>query len=424
MPLKNLSKFQFLAATAFAGLTLAACEATVTEGSLTDATIYSGTADMTREEGEEVYLARFQKQSEAALQGGGLPSYDPLIEIAGTADYQPLPTGEAQIDSEALSAAQDFVAKRNTSAFMIWQNGAIVHEEYFGDADADYLVNAKSLAKPLTAIAVGRAIMGGHISSVDQPVADFITEWKEDPGKSKIKVRHLLDMRSGLLQQARAPEPEDILNRAYLHPFHEDVIVNDYPLTAEPGTKFQYANANSELVAVLIERATGEAYQDYLTQEVFTPLGAKGGTIWINRPEGVVHAGCCIQLPAESYLRLGILLLQDGVWESERLLPEGYVDAMRAPAAENPFSGMGVFVPGPFEGPDFAEDSVARQFLRMPQAEPFDDADIFYFDGNSNQTVYISQSEDLVILRTGSWPSEENPWDLSALPNMIMRGLD
>lgn len=424
MPLNALSKFRFLAATAFAGLTLAACDATVIEEPISEATIYSGTADMTREEGEEVYLARFQRQSEAALQGGGLPSYDPLINIAGAADYQPLPKGEAQIDAEALASAQDFVSKRNSSAFIIWQNGAVVHEEYFGDADADFLVNAKSLAKPLTAIAVGRAIMDGHISSIDQPVADFITEWKDDAQKSKMKVRHLLDMRSGFLQQAPAPEPENILNRAYLHPFHEDVIINEYPLTAEPGTKFQYANANSELVAVLIERATGESYQNFLTQEVFTPLGAKGGTIWINRPGGVVHAGCCVQLPADSYLRLGILLLQDGVWEGDRLLPEGYVNAMRTPTAENPFSGMGVFVPGPYEGPDFAEDSVARQFLRMPQAEPFDDADIFYFDGNSNQTVYISQSEDLVILRTGGWPSQENPWDLSALPNMIMRGLD
>ena len=168
-------------------------------------------------------------------------------------------------------------------------------------------------------------------------MADFISEWRGDPRRSKILVRHLLDMRSGFLPQGPAMTAEDILNRAYLHPRHEQIIIHDYPVVDEPGTRYEYNNATSELVAVLIERATGVRYGEWLSREVLQRIGSPGGTIWVNRPGGTAHSGCCLMLPAEAWLRLGVLLLQDGVWEGKRLLPAGYVQAMRTPTAENPY---------------------------------------------------------------------------------------
>ena len=65
-------------------------------------------------------------------------------------------------------------------------------------------------------------------------------------------------MRSGLLKQSFSKDPKDILNRTYLHPYHAEIIINEYPLTHEPGTRYDYSNANAELIAPLIERATGK----------------------------------------------------------------------------------------------------------------------------------------------------------------------
>lgn len=371
---------------------------------------------------EAEYMARFERQANAAIQGGGLPGYDPLIAVEGAGEVTPYTPVNGRIADAALTEATNYAEARNSSALLVWHEGRLVHERYFGETARDTLINSKSLAKPLTAIMVGRAIAEGHIASLDQPVADFITEWRGTP-KAAILVRHLLDMRTGLLPQGYSTEPDNVLNRAYLHPRHVDVIINEYPLVNEPGSRYEYANANSELVAELIERATGQRYDHYIASALLEPIGAAGGTVWINRPGGEPHSGCCIQLPAQTYLRFARLLLSDGVWEGKRLLPEGYVTAMRTATRENPHAGLGVFVAGDYVAgrgslnPDM-------ELSKTLHSEPYAAADLFLFDGNSHQVVYVVPSQDLIVLRTGSYPDKAMPWDNSILPNLIIEGIE
>ncbi len=371
---------------------------------------------------EAVYIQRYLAQERAAQTGGGLSNYDPLETVAGAQVISPLSSATPGARDAALKEARNFVSARSSSAFIVWHKGTLIEETYFDGYNRDALINAKSLAKPLTAILIGRAIAQGYIQSLDQPVADFITEWKDDQRRSKILVRHLLDMRTGLLAQGIPTGPEDILQRAYLHPRHDEIIINEYPLTHEPGARYDYSNANAELVAPLIERATRMRYARYLTKALLEPLGAAGGTIFVNRSGGMAHSGCCVQLPARTWLKLGILLLNDGVWNGRRLLPAGYAKAMRTPTRENPNAGLGVWTGEPYAkwrgslNPEFA---MGRTF----HSEPYAASDLFLFDGNGNQVVYIVPSQDLIILRTGNYPPKERPWDNSIIPNLIIRGM-
>jgi CubicO group peptidase (beta-lactamase class C family) len=233
-------------------------------------------------------------------------------------------------------------------------------------------------------------------------------------------------MRSGFLPQAPATTAEDILNRAYLHPRHDEIIIHDYPVVDEPGTRYEYNNATSELIAVLIERATGVRYGQFLSREVLQRIGSPGGEIWINREGGVAHAGCCLMLSPEAWVRLGVLLMQDGVWEGRRLLPEGYVAAMRTGTAENPYYGLGVYVAGRYIARrGFANPAREPAGRRVLHSEPYLADDLFMFDGNANQVVYVIPSEKLVILRVGDNPprSAGQEWDNSMLPNTVMRGI-
>ena len=372
---------------------------------------------------EALYLERFNALRDRT-GGAGLGAYDPLKAVPGSETWSTIPlqaAADRAVSEEALAAARSYAERNNSSAFLVWRDGALEAEHYFGAYDKNSLIVSKSLAKPLSVIAVGRAIERGAIDSLDQPVADFIPEWRDTP-KEKILVRHTLDMRSGLLGQAPAPTADDVLNRAYLHPAHDDVIIHEYPLVTEPGTRYEYANANSELVAPLIERATGVQYEDWITEEIFKPLGARGGEIWMNREGGTPHSGCCILLPAETYLRLAILLIEDGVWNGARLLPEGFVREMRTPTAENPHAGMAVYAGSPYiERRGAANPDVP--YGRTLHTEPYLADDLFLFDGNSNQVVYIVPSEKLIILRTGARPPQEPEWDNAKLPNLILRGL-
>jgi CubicO group peptidase (beta-lactamase class C family) len=414
-----------LAATLAFGLCLAG--PAVADGTAPPVAAATTTAPVVGSAAEQaVYLERFRQMS-SGLQG--LDRYDPLEPVPGAERYRPLPSvkaGRGTIAPAALEAARGYAERNNSNALLVWRDGKIEGQYYFGGNDAATPIVSRSLAKPLTAVAIGRAIELGRIRSLDQPVADFVTEWRGDARRSKILVRHLLDMRSGFLPQAIAMKPDDILNRAYLHPRHDEIIVREYPVVDEPGTRFEYNNATSELVAVLIERATGVRYGEFVSREILQPLGAAGGTVWVNRPGGTAHSGCCILVPPETWLRLAVLLLDDGVWNGRRLLPAGYVTEMRQGTPQNPYYGLGVYVAGKYtERRGFANPERQPPAQRVLHSEPYLAADLFLFDGNANQVVYVVPSERLVIVRTGNAPprASGNEWDNAYLPNTVMRGI-
>ena len=371
---------------------------------------------------EALYRQRFERLADPA-SGMGLPFYDTLQDVPGASQPQALVMAKMpRVSPDALEEAMDYAARTNSTALLIWQDGLIQAARYFGDTRAGTPLVSRSLAKPLAVIAVGRAIQEGHIASLDESAANYLHEWRDTP-KAAIRVRHLLDMRSGLLRQAPGTGIDDVLNRVYLHPRHDEILINEYPLVGKPGSRYDYANANSELVAPLIERATGEQYEDWVAEEVLKPLGAAGGQVWMNRGGGTAHAGCCWLLPAETWLRLAILLIDDGMAGGRRLLPEGFVREMSTATPQNPHAGMGVYVAGDYirgRGAANPELPVGRTL----HGEPYLADDLFLFDGNSNQVIYMVPSARLVVARLGNRPPSGTEWDNAYLINTLLRGLD
>jgi CubicO group peptidase (beta-lactamase class C family) len=373
----------------------------------------------------DVYAKRFAlyQQGEA---GAGLSMYDELAPLNGAAHWQPLTVKQVSHDRDgqlalALADTRAYAAANASTAFMVWHNGQLIEQSYWRGASQSSQIISKSLAKPLAVIAVGRAMALGYISSLDQPAAHWLKSWRGTP-KADITLRQILGMRSGLLPQAGAADPAHVLNRAYLHPYHDRVLLQDYPLVAPPGSRYEYSNANGDLVALIIERATGQSYQKFLGQEVLAKIGAHGGQIWLDRPGGVPHSGCCALLPAETYLRLGILLAQGGVWQGRRLLSRQFLADMTKGSPQNPHAGLGVYLGKPYaerRGAANPDQKAGATF----HSEPYAANDLFLFDGNANQVVYIIPSARLVILRCGDRPPPRPEWDNAYLPNRILRAV-
>lgn len=373
-----------------------------------------------QQDDEAIYRERFERFSRNPTNF----AYSPMEAVRGTRRYRPAPLvehGKGQIDPKALEQAARYAEDNRSTAFIVWHKGRLEAERYFGGTRAETLRPSKSLSKPLTAIAIGRAIALGKIRSLDQPVSDFITEWR-GTDRADMRIRHLLDMRSGLLDQGFSADPDHPWNRAYLGLDHGRYIVDHYPLAHPPGTRFGYANAPSELIALVIERATGRRYADFIGREILAPIGARGGEIWINRPGGLAHSGCCLMLPAQDWVRLAVLLLDDGKAGARRLLPRGFVEEMRRGTAENPSFGLGLWLGSPWrQRRGFgAPGAPGPQVLH---SAPYRDPNLFLFDGNSNQTVYISPANRLVILRMGANPPQSPEWDNAYLPNLLIDGL-
>lgn len=381
-------------------------------------------ADATTPDAEAIYRARLA----VFLKDPGNLPYEPTEPLIGAKNWKPLPTASVTrsgISADALEKARAYSAMMNSSALMVWRDGKVVSQWYAPGITEKTPITSKSLSKPLTAIAIGRALALGKIRSIDQSIADFIPRAKGTE-KEKITIRYLLDMRSGMLDQGFSTDPEHPYNRVLLHPDFGEKIIDIYPMPHEVGKHYSYGNAPSDLIAMVIEGATGMRYGEFVTREVLLPLGAQGGTMWVGKPGGLAHSGCCATMPADTYLRFAVLLIDDGVWKGKRLLPKGYVAEMRKGTAENPNFGLGIWIGEPYRQrrPFGAPGMLGPHVLH---SEPFLDPDLFMFDGNSNQQVAISPRNRLIVLRVGATPPApkdgQPEWDNAFLPNTLIRGL-
>jgi CubicO group peptidase (beta-lactamase class C family) len=373
---------------------------------------------------DTVYLQRL----DTFLADPGNFPYDPMEPLPGTDHWTALPVRagpEIVIAADALANGRSYAEEMNSSAYMVWHDGRMADQWFAAGVDAATPLVSKSLSKPLTAITVGRAMALGHIRSLDQPISDFIP-MAAGTDKADITVRHLLDMRSGMHDQSYSRDPASPFNLAYLGLDHGREIIENYPMLYEPGSTYSYANAPSDLVAMVIEGATGLRYGQFVSEHVLKPLGAQGGRIWVNREGGLAHSGCCTYLPAETFLRFAILLIEEGEWDGVRLLPEGFVNEMRLGTPQNPSFGLGVWLGEPYRHRrSFAAEGQPSPLVL--HSEPFIDPELFMFDGNSNQLVAISPRHNLIVLRMGPTPpppgADRREWDNAYLPNTLIRGL-
>lgn len=375
------------------------------------------------------YMDRYMRMAVSQFRGESQKAdwYDPVDPVPG-APFRPLPRAAAPVIApEYLRQARAYAEETKSEGFIVWQGGAIQEASYFGGHRAEDLIASKSMAKMVVGIVIGRAIALGHIQSLDQPVSDFITEWK-GTDKERPTIRHFLQNSSGISRFTYNNFlPWSLTMREYLSPHHERILINETRLDYEPGTEYDYSMITSDVLAIVVERATGMRYADFVGEHLLRPIGAAGGTVYVNRPGGLAHAGCCLMLPAESFVRLGILMARDGTWDGERILPAGWVAETVTPSPANPHWGLHMWIGRPCVERLrwFPERS---QKVGVLHSECYLADDLFLFDGSGNQAMWIVPSRDLVVLRFGPPPTRRpgmpGEFDNSRLPNTIIRGLD
>ncbi len=154
-------------------------------------------------EEEALYMQRYEK---AQVRRASDEIYFDQEATIGAVGSTPLPaavSSRRSISEQALDLAERYAEINNSNAFIVWRNGKIERETYFGGHTRASPIISHSLAKQVTAFAIGRALMLGNIASLDQPVAEYVTEWQGDAWREEILIRHLLDMRAGFLPQLR-----------------------------------------------------------------------------------------------------------------------------------------------------------------------------------------------------------------------------
>ncbi len=219
-----------------------------------------------------------------------------------------------------------------TIAFLIIKDNKILHEEYWDGFSENSLSNSFSAAKSIVGLLIGTAIDDGKIKSVDQKVGDFLPEFK-DGDNSKLTIKHLLTMSSGLNWHESYGSPFSKTTRAYYGKNLEKLVL-DLKVIETPGVDFKYLSSCTELLALVVQSATGKTISEYMSEKFWKPLGAENEAIWcLDKEDGMEKAYCCFNSNARDFARFGQMCLDNGKWNGKQLISEKYLKESFTPAS-------------------------------------------------------------------------------------------
>tara|TARA_R110000751_G_scaffold62790_12_gene129981 strand:- start:587 stop:1765 length:1179 start_codon:yes stop_codon:yes gene_type:complete len=301
-----------------------------------------------------------------------------------------------------------------TRAVVIIHEGKLVAEAYRDGFGPDTKQISWSMAKSVTSALVGRAVALGLIEGID---AAMPTPFDAGDPRAEITWRQWLTMTDGLDYTeigATSMADNDVIQMMFGKGRFDvlDYVKSDLPLIHEPGTHWNYSTATFHLIGRAVqgllqdipmpEFATDQGLQldrSFLQEILLRPIGMDALVEF--DAAGTYLGGSLVWASPRDFAKFGYLYLRDGVWDGERLLPEGWVDFSRS-HPEGPKEN--VYGAGFWLTTD-GEDPVPSYQRR--DAPPWDS---FAAEGHEGQTIFIVPSRDLVIVRLGLMSNEGENW--------------
>lgn len=327
-------------------------------------------------------------------------AYEPREPLVGRESDPFLRAAADAVSPSALEAVRAYAAERNTSALLVLSRGHLALEWYADGVDPDRPVNGRSMTGTVTALAFGVLQGEKRLPAVDRPIIEsWIPEWTFDATRSLITWRDLLEMASGLQNgESRLRNARDL-----------ERIALSIPGEHTAGYTFDANPADTQLLALAVERASGQRLATVISDRIWRPIGAGDAALWLDGRDGTAHGWCCLFATPRDWARVGQLLLDGGRVGSTQVVPRDFIVRMTLPSRNNPDFGWHLWRAD--DGPGSAR---ARE-----RSEPLLDKAMFWLDGEGSQRVYILPSAGLVVVRVGDTPPD---WDDAFVANTLIRG--
>ena len=290
---------------------------------------------------------------------------------------QPWPIAKDYNKVKATDALENVHKQAQTVAFLVIKNDSLWHESYYEDYGKDSKSNSFSMAKSIVSAALGKAIMEGKITSLEQKVGDFYPEFK-DGKAANLTVGDLSSMASGLNWDENYYSPFSITTRAYFDPELDKCILG-LKCVDDPGKSYIYLSGNTQLLAMVVEKAVGKSLADYVSEKFWKPMGAEHPALWqTDKENGRVKAYCCIASNARDFARFGKLYEHYGKWNGQQILDSAFVAKSIVPRfPDSPQYGYGWWL-AEFKGKN-----------------------VFYMRGHLGQYTIVIPDDKLIIVRLG-----------------------
>lgn len=356
----------------------------------------------------QVATARFVgDQGSVILPADGALRFKPVAVNAGLPDpdQQEWPMGDAPvkgahpegIDLDLVRHGLDAAFEHpdnETAAVVVVHRGLIVGERYAPGIYQDTQLESWSMGKSLLATVFARLLMD-RTFSLEQPAP--IREWNgvNDP-RAAIRICDILRMSSNLDFSAPFDSDYDSTRGYPDHSLGYSAAIDAYdfarcrplrtPDPLRPKSKGQYRNCDPWLLGSLIKEEAvrrGENPLLFPQRLLFDKIGIRRQVIETDPFGNLIFSGCDFGT-ARNWARLGLLYLEDGVWNGERLLPEDWVEFVSkpAPAWDEPIYGAHFWLPSP------------KDLVALPQGS-------YYAKGHGGQATWIIPKHQLVVVRMG-----------------------
>ena len=269
-----------------------------------------------------------------------------------------------------------------TVAFLVIINDSITYEEYWHGYSEDSASNSFSMSKSYISTLVGVAIKD-NIINIDDKVCDFLPEYCGEKEKL-LTIKNLLTMSSGLNWNESYYNPLGKIAEAYYGNNLKKLVMN-LKVIEPPGKVFKYYSCNTQLLAFILESTTGKSINEYASEKLWIPMGAKHPALWnTDKKEGDEKAFCCINSNARDFARIGKLYMNNGNWNGTQIIDSTYVSQATSAADLLDKDGN-------------KNLNYGYQFW----ITNYKDLDIYYARGLWGQYVICIPDNDMIIVRLG-----------------------
>lgn len=298
------------------------------------------------------------------------------------------------------ASLQQLLDQLSSVALVVIRNDSLLYEQYWQGYSDSSLSASFSVAKSITSLLTGAALKEGAIKSVEEPVGNYIPEFKEGE-KAKVRIVDLLTMSSGSDWDESYANPLSVTTELY---YGSDVYktATEVKIVAPPGTKHVYKSGDTQLLGLILEKATGKSLSVYAAEKLWKPLGARHPALWsVDQADGHEKAYCCFNSNARDFARIGQLMLDSGRWKGSEIIPMDYYQHSVKPC----------LLP---DGYGNACDYYGYQWWIVPRSDG-----IFYARGILGQYIIVIPEKRMVIVRLGkkrsSRPVNGAPEEVDAL---------
>lgn len=236
-----------------------------------------------------------------------------------------------RINPEQLAQLMSAAEATHSEGLIIYHNNKLITEKYFGLGTPETKIEAMSATKSIVGLAVASLVSDGVFESLDQPVHEYFPEWRQGQ-KQEITIKHLVHMTSGIQNVPNAGME--------IYPSDDFVqLALAAELTTRPGEVFSYNNKSLNLMAGLIEKATGKRMDEYIGERLFKPLGITDYS-WTLDKAGNPHVMSGCQIKPMDLAKIGLLLLNEGSYQGQQIISKNAIDMITSPCDKFKAYGM------------------------------------------------------------------------------------